>query len=637
MRRFLGGAGILALLLSIANSFTDVKPLLVKKQQLTEKVNEEFEESKSDSPGKYEEYFIERITMVGKESHGYSPGYRVRELQKLSNNNFRTQGVKAILWDERGPSNVPGRTRGLIILPGDPTGNSWIVGSAGGGIWKTTDSGGSWVNKTPDLTNLATSVIALSASNPNIIYAGTGEGFFHSGSITGDGIFKSTDAGETWMQLSSTAGDVKFQNINSIIVDPQNPDIVLTCSNGFPPFTSDILKSSDGGTTWTVVFSGFARIQQVIADPTNFNIQYAAINNEGSSKGIIKSTDAGDTWSIIGNGILADGRVSITISPVNTQRLFAVAESRLNAPPNFTPGDPKPSEIFLSDDGGVNWLVIGEQDGSKSPDWLGGLGWYANTIQAHPFDADIVYTGGVDMYKATIVAGTIEKLPQLLGVQEIGTQVFMSFINSGLSQLGGGLGTGEEWYKDNAGFPTDREATDFRAVEIRFGPGKSQKAHRFIVDPNDGTANDGGAGVGPLGYLYQDYVDVPFEVWDIDNNQQLMVSFRDQEREGKWNLIERDPNNPVPGREYIMVSPVTYALTKDPNIAKDGGQAYKLIYSMWPTLTAGAVFDPATLPDSKLFINYGPLIVQKSTNVRVNNSGGVFTIFITFNSILLHR
>ncbi len=620
MKRLFAGVGVLLLLLSVLQTKIGFGPLLEKNPEI------EWEDELSDSPEKYEEYFLDRITMDGKESHGYSHGYRIKELQKLANNNLRTQGTKAITWSDRGPSNVPGRTRGLVILPGDPTGNSWIIGSAGGGIWKTTNSGGSWANKTPDLANLATSVIALSESNPNVLYAGTGEGFNFSSAIKGDGIFKSTDAGESWTQLSSTAGDVRFQNINAIIVDPLNPDILLTCSNGFPPFASDILKSTDGGTTWTEVYNGGTRIQQIIADPTDFNIQYASINNAFSIKGILKSTDAGDTWVLIGNGILADGRISIAISPVNTQRLYAVGESLLNASPNFNAAtDPLPSEIFFSDDGGENWLVLGEEDRSKSPDWLGGQGFFGNSIQAHPFDKDIVYTGGVDMYKAVVVPGTFEKLPKLLGVQEIGTKEFMAFINSGLSQLGGGLGTGEEWFQDHEGFPTDRESDDFRAVEIRFGPGKSQKAHRFIVDPNDGTANDGGAGVPPLGYLYQDYVDVPFEVWDIDNNQQLMVSFRDQERDGAWNLIERDADDPVPGREYIMVSPVTYADTEDSNIAKNGGQGYKLIYSMWPTLAENAVFDPDNLPDSKLFINYGPLIVQKSTHVRVNNSGGVFT------------
>lgn len=612
MKRLFDGLWIGLMVLATAQIIFDFGPI---RPGQVEVVEAKEEKEKSNAPDQYEKYFLERITMVGKEYHGYKPGYRINEYEKLQRSNFRTARTKSINWTERGPSNVPGRTRGLILMPDDPAGNTWLVGSAGGGIWKTTNSGGSWTNKTTNLPNLATTAIAVCTTSPDVIYAGTGEGQFHSGSIKGDGVFKSTDGGETWTHLASTIGDVRFQNVNAIIVDPNNPDIVLLCSNGFPPFASDIMKSTDGGSTWSEMYNGVARIQQIIADPNNFTIQYATINNEGSAKGILKSTDSGDTWTLTGFGLFAEGRVSVTVSPVNPNRMFAVAESDLNS---------VGSEVFVSDDAGETWTSLGEEDGSAHPNWLGNLGWYANSIQAHPFDEDVVYIGGVDIYKATLAGGTSEKPPRLLGYQEIGTQDFMAFQpTQGLSFVG--LGTGEEWFDGHEGFPVDREVGDFRAVEIRFGPGKSQLAYRFIVDPNDGTNNDGGAGVAPLGYLYQDYIEVPFEVWDLDNNQQLMVSFRDQERDGEWNLIARDPEDPVPGREYILVHPVPYSETPDSNIAKNGGQGYKTIFSMWPILAEDGTFDPDNLPESKLFINYSALVLQNSNHVIVNNSGGTWT------------
>ena len=102
-------------------------------------------------------------------------------------------------WIERGPGNVSGRVRGLLVDPDDKTGNTWFVGSVGGGIWKTTDAGKKWRNLSPNLPNLAVSTLAMSKVNTNIIYAGTGESMFNVDAINGDGIFKSTDKGENWL------------------------------------------------------------------------------------------------------------------------------------------------------------------------------------------------------------------------------------------------------------------------------------------------------------------------------------------------------------------------------------------------------------------------------------------------------
>ena len=120
----------------------------------------------------------------------------------------------------------------------------------------------------------------------------------------------------------------------------------------------------------------------------------------------------------------------------------------------------------------------------------------------------------------------------------------------------------------------------------------------------------------PADHLYQNYVEVPFEVWDVDENRQLMVSFRDQERDGKWNLIERSESDPVPGREYIFVNSVTYDPDNpSPNITTAGGHGYKTIYCMWPTLAEGATFDETALPETKLIINYGQ-IEERVSNIE---------------------
>ena len=138
-------------------------------------------------------------------------------------------------------------------------------------------------------------------------------------------------------------------------------------------------------------------------------------------------------------------------------------------------------------------------------------------------------------------------------------------------------------------------------------------AHRFEVPPNSGTNGDGGAGVQDDQYTYQDYVEVPFEVWDIDNNRQLMVSFRDQQRDGVFNLNQRDENSD-PGllntREYFYAHAIPYnANSPDPTIMVNGGHEVKQLYFMWPVLADQALlWDPDNLPDAKLTITYGSVI-----------------------------
>jgi hypothetical protein len=152
---------------------------------------------------------------------------------------------------------------------------------------------------------------------------------------------------------------------------------------------------------------------------------------------------------------------------------------------------------------------------------------------------------------------------------------------------------------------------DFSSTEIRFGPGQSQKAYRFTVPEGEGP------GVPSEDYMYHDYVDVPFEVWDTDQNRQLMVSFRDQERDGEFNLIERSPDDDISGREYIFVQAVKYSETPDTNIAQDGGHYFKMTYFFWPELAENGIWDPENLPASKITIDHGTIQLQDATTTVI--------------------
>jgi len=253
------------------------------------------------------EAFLEGLAAIKttKEGKTYRAGYKTTELNKARR--FLKKPGEILPWIERGPGNVSGRARAILVDPDDPAKNTWFVATVGGGIWKTTDAGQSWQNKTPMLTTLSTTCMAMAASNHDVIYAGTGMGYGRIVDLAGSGIWKSTDRGETWQQLATTANGQLLQAINRIVVDPNNENIVLACSNdGFSYLAtkegerkSGIFRSTDGGASWTQIFDPDPvlgtetdnRIQQIIANPKNFNTLYASVNEVG----VIKSTDAGKT------------------------------------------------------------------------------------------------------------------------------------------------------------------------------------------------------------------------------------------------------------------------------------------------------------------------------------------------------
>ena len=545
------------------------------------------EELGYDKPGEFFNYYKLITTPIGKDESGYTTSYRFYELSKAKNRTKKLKSTQSKYpWVQRGPGNVGGRTRGLIVDPDDNTHQTWFAGSASGGIWKTTDAGATWINLTEEFPNLATATITMAESNHNIIYAGTGEGFYGWGMVVGNGIFKSNDKGGTWTHLSSTTSNKDFQYINKILVHPDNENTVIAGTN------TGIFKSVDGGQTWNEVYNEGYDIQDLIANPDDFNILYAAAN----SLGILKSEDAGDTWAHSFNGIGEGYRFHLAISPVNPDKIYTSVEAFDRQESGMSRYK---THIYVSFDNGQNWSKY------VSPyNFLGEQGWFNNIIEVHPFNDNIVYVGGVNLGKIEFRSGLSTSEPQVMRVDTIGTAGFMRFINFGGDFLGGGMATGDQ--EDGK----ELLSSDWVSVEISFGPGKNQKAHRFTVPEGEG------AGVPYEDYSYQDYMEVPFEVWDTENNKRLMVSFRDQEREGEFNLIERDIDDEISGREYIFVSAVDYdENTPHPKITINGGYTYKLLYFFWPYLPKDSTWNPESLPDSKISVQYGTfsLMNEEST------------------------
>ncbi|MCF6268516.1 MAG: T9SS type A sorting domain-containing protein [Melioribacteraceae bacterium] len=528
--------------------------------------------AKFDAPDKFAELHAKIRTAPGETKPGYERNYRFIELAKaktavsLMKNSI--DNVTDILnWVERGPANVGGRTRALVIDPDDATYGTWFAGAVGGGVWKTTDAGTSWIPLTDDLPNLAVSSLEMAASNRNVLYAGTGEGFYNADAIEGNGIMKTTDRGDTWVQLASTATDPDFAYVNRLAIDPTNENIVIAATN------TGIFKTTDGGTTWSQVHSP-GRIQDMRANPENFNTLFAA-----TSQGVIRSFDAGDTWVLPNKAKFGGGRIEIAPAKSDTNRLYASVNS-------------SPNKMYATSDGGTSWNEVEEVDGSDK-NWLGGQGWYDNTIGVHPYNEDIVYMGGIDLWKSEIV---IDSVLGITNITDTNLDTIFTYNPSGLPERDGGIGTGKDYFNENV------LNSDYVDIEVRFGPGKSQKAHRYINNS----------------FMYKDYVDVPFEVWDITNNKQLMCSFKDIDKNGVYNLrtsrgdiifvnnVDYDPNNP------------------SANMALNNGVKYENLFVVALRMLPGKVWDDTSIDELTVAIEVGKLASFTRSTVAITDGYGQY-------------
>jgi photosystem II stability/assembly factor-like uncharacterized protein len=535
-------------------------------------------------PDGFIEYYNSVSKKIGQKQSDYVDGYRFIELSK-SGKNFSQARNASFSADflSRGPGNVGGRTRAIAVDPGDESHCTWIAGAASGGIWRTTDCGDSWTNISPGIPNLSTNSIAQAASNPDVIYVGTGEVFAGNTTfVRGDGIYKSIDRGENWSLLASTVSNNDYQSVNRIAVDPVDENIVVIATN------EGIYRTTDGGLSWIQTLDPVSggSVQDLQVNPKDFNVQYAGVN----STGVFKSTDAGNSWVESSNGISEGVRYELAVAPSQPNMLYTstyVGESTI---------------LYYSDDSAENWVLV--DDPSYNTDFLGAQGWYDNTVEVNPYNPYEVFVGGVSIGKYVIDPENVgETERQFTGVDIEGTS-FIDFVNYGSDFNGGALDISSG---DNS------PSTDPVTVEIRFGGDNSQLAHRFTV-PAGSTS---GVEVGD--YAYQDYIEVPFEVWDIENNRQLMVSFRDQEANGVFNLNKRSETSDdlASAREYFYVHDLEYSTNQDLNVAVNGGVEYENMYYFWPVLAENATWDPSSFQSALVRINYGTQYVAPAEAVAV--------------------
>jgi len=514
---------------------------------------------------------------------GYPMGYRTKEYEKALAH-VATLGWTStdLNWVERGPGNVGGRTRPIVMDPDDSSMLTWWAGAVSGGLWKTTNGGTSWKSVTDHLANLAVTCLAMAPGKTDVLYMGTGDGFGTRNAIGGDGIFKSTDRGKTWSHLTSTASNDDFRFVNRITVDPADEDIVLAATN------EGIFRSTNGGSTWTEVYSGSRRVQDLRPQPGNFDRLVAGVDGLG----VIYSNDAGVTWLLATHTFpIPIERVELAYSSLDSSIAYAAISDPLH----------NEAHLYRSNDGGVSWIMTLEK-GGRSQNWLMRQGWHDNALAVHPFKPDTVVLGGVYLRWAYLDGKVLPRGPTHL--DRGGTGSWLA-----LADLGGSHFDGLVSYLDPKA--EDVSADDYSTIEIRFGQG-NQKAHRFTVAEDAGTHNNGGAGVPLEEYQYEDYLEVPFQVWDADNNLQLMVSFRDQADDSTFNLIEHFTSTESGTRdqqsyERLFIHRYEYdSTTPHDSIDVDGGMVHGMLYAMWPVLASGATWDPGNLSQQTLKIIYTP-------------------------------
>lgn len=300
----------------------------------------------------------------------------------------------AVQWRSIGPHRG-GRSATAVGVASEK--NTFYFGATGGGVWKTTDGGKTWENVSDGFFGGSIGAVAVSDSDPNILYVGGGEKTVRGNVSYGYGFWKSADSGKTWIHL----GMEETRFVSRIRIHPTNPDIVYAAVLGDifkPTEMRGVYKSVDGGKTWekTLFVSPTAGAVDLVMDPKNPLVMFAttwevkrtpySLESGGPGSRMFKSTDGGENWTDIStnkglpSGLL--GIIGVTISPVNSNRIWAIIE-------NLDGG------VFRSDDGGATWEKTNDDRNLRQ------RAWYYSRIYADTQSDSTVYVLNVSYHKST--------------------------------------------------------------------------------------------------------------------------------------------------------------------------------------------------------------------------------------------
>lgn len=338
-------------------------------------------------PFKRWEYFWEqRVFPTGEFPPAGNDILEAQKFEQLYGNKKKKNFIQSQAnWSSLGPFDSPGGYNGLgriNVVREHPTNSNIIyIGAASGGFWYTTNGGTSWQTTTDDIGSLGITDICIHPSNPNTIFIATGDG--DAGDTKSIGVLKSTNGGLSWTQTGLNWQQSNQYTISRMLINPSNPNIMYVGGS------FGVMKTTDGGNSWSTVFSTIS-IKDMEFKPDNPSVIYAA----GSA--VYRTTNDGANWSLLSNGIpTSTRRIALGVTPANANYVYALAG-------NFSNGF---MGLYRSTDGGDSWttqsttpnLLGWSYDGNDS----GGQAWYDLCIAVDQTNPNIVYSGGVNIWKST--------------------------------------------------------------------------------------------------------------------------------------------------------------------------------------------------------------------------------------------
>jgi photosystem II stability/assembly factor-like uncharacterized protein len=304
-----------------------------------------------------------------------------------------------VAWTFAGPSNIEGRITAVAIHPNDP--NTVYVGSANGGVWKSTDFCASWTGLFDNMNTQSIGSLAIDPKHPEVVYCGTGEANSLRSAYPGAGLYKSTDGGQSWTLSGLSAS----YSIAAIAINPQNTSELYAAVLGAQRKNTPergVYKSTDAGASWSqsLYISDSCGAVDVVIDQQHPNRVFAGtwertrresyIKYGGPESALYLSTDAGASWTVLKNGFPSDstglGRISIDVSASNPNIVYALAAY----------ADGSSQGLYTSTDGGASWAFINNMVGSSDY-----YAYFNRVVRVHPANPNELYCGGMWMEHST--------------------------------------------------------------------------------------------------------------------------------------------------------------------------------------------------------------------------------------------
>ncbi|OGC43538.1 hypothetical protein A2Y85_01925 [candidate division WOR-3 bacterium RBG_13_43_14] len=381
-------------LISVLVLLTSIIIIVLIMREPIIKKNDRFEEDKSEKP--HDWFYMQRAfpyRLINEQAH--QQAYR-QALALVEQNQMQNR----VPWTEKGPFNIGGRITGMAINPSN--GDIIYAGAADGGVLKSTNGGTDWIILTDYFPTLSVGDVCIDPNNQNTIYAGLGEANLAGDNYDGDGVYRSTDAGNTWTNI----GLAQVKRIGRVAVHPSNSSIIFVAAAG-AQFSADssrgVYRTTNDGTSWTKVLyiSDSTSAIDLRINPVHPDTIYAVMWERmrsptrrkagGPTSGIYRSTNMGTTWTELTSGLPTGrnkGRIGIALCANAQNIIYAIYADSTGG---FL-------RVYRSTNGGNSWA---QTSGQPPSSLYSGFGWYFGQIRVHPTDANRVFVLGVPLYRTT--------------------------------------------------------------------------------------------------------------------------------------------------------------------------------------------------------------------------------------------